>query len=67
MWTATFSTWRLHSTLSGGTSNKSGREGCWRKLRAELDLLKGEKNVAKARLAMEGGDGESKMDEITRF
>ena len=63
MWTATFSTWRLHSTLSGKTSNKSGREGCWRKLRAELDLLKGEKNFARGK----GGDGESKMDEITRF
>ena len=28
-------------------NNKSGREGCWRKLRAELDLLKGEEDVAK--------------------
>ena len=48
-------------------NNKSGREGCWRKLRAELDLLKGEKNVPEARLTMERGDAESKMDEITRF
>ena len=23
-------------------NNKSGREGCWRKLKAELDLLKGD-------------------------
>ena len=28
-------------------NNKSGREGCWRKLRAELDLLKGEEDVAR--------------------
>ena len=28
-------------------NNKCGREGCWRKLRAELDLLKGEEDVAK--------------------
>ena len=27
-------------------NNKSGREGCWCKLRAELDLLKGEEDVA---------------------
>ena len=53
MWTVTFSTWRLHSTLGGKSSNKSGREGCWRKLRAELDLLKGEKNVARGK----AGDG----------
>ena len=28
-------------------NNKSGREGCWCKLRAELDLLKGEEDVAR--------------------
>ena len=28
-------------------NNKCGREGGWRKLRAELDLLKGEEDVAK--------------------
>ena len=28
-------------------NNKGGREGCWRKLRAELDLLKGEEDVAR--------------------
>ena len=28
-------------------NNKSGREGCRRKLRAELDLLKGEEDVAR--------------------
>ena len=28
-------------------NNRSGREGCWRKLRAELDLLKGEEDVAR--------------------
>ena len=28
-------------------NNKCGREGCWHKLRAELDLLKGEEDVAK--------------------
>ena len=28
-------------------NNKSGREGCWRKLKAELDLLKGEEDVAR--------------------
>ena len=26
---------------------KSGREGCWRKLRAEMDLLKGEEDVVR--------------------
>ena len=62
-------------------NNKSGREGCWRKLRAELDLLKGEEDVArdnvdapksKKRLldineSDDDSDGESKMDELTRF
>ena len=59
-------------------NNKSGREGCWRKLRAEL---KGEEDVArdkadapkpKRRLldineSDNYSDGESKMDELTRF
>ena len=27
-------------------NNKSDREGCWRKLKAELDSLKGEEDVA---------------------
>ena len=31
-------------------NNKCGREGCWRKLRAELDLLKGEEDVARDRV-----------------
>ena len=60
-------------------NNKSGREGCWCKLRAELDLLKGVEDVArdkvdapkpKKRLLDESdddSDGESKMDELTRF
>ena len=28
-------------------NNESGMEGCWCKLRAELDLLKGEEDVAR--------------------
>ena len=31
-------------------NNKSGREGSWCKLRAELDLLKGEEDVARDRV-----------------
>ena len=27
-------------------NNRNDREGCWRKLRAEMDLLKGEEDVA---------------------
>ena len=60
-------------------NNKSGREGCWRKLRAELDLLKGEEDVArdnvdapkpKKRLLDineydDDSDGESKVDELS--
>ena len=30
-------------------NNKSSREGCWCKQRAELDLLKGEEDVTRAR------------------
>ena len=62
-------------------NNKSGREGGWPKLRAELDLLKGVEDVArdnvdapklKRRLldineSDNYSDGESKMDELTRF
>ena len=62
-------------------NNKSGREGCWRKLRAELDLLKGEEDVARDKVDFpkpkrilldinefdDDSDGESKMDELTRF
>ena len=64
-------------------NNKSGREGCWRKLKAELDLLKGEEDVArdnvdapklKRRLLdinesdyESDGETESKMDELTKF
>ena len=32
-------------------NNKSGREGCWCKLRAELDLLKGVEDVARDNVA----------------
>ena len=56
-------------------------EGCWRKLRAELDLLKGEDDVARHKVDAPkpkrrlpdinesdyDSDGESKMDELTRF
>ena len=62
-------------------NNKSGREGCWRKLRAELDLLKGEEDVARDKVdapkpkrrlndineSDNDSDGESEMDELTRF
>ena len=61
---------------------KSGMEGCWRKLRAEMDfLVKGEEDVArdkvdapkpKRRLLVinesdNESDGESRLDELTRF
>ena len=62
-------------------NNKSGSEGCWRKLRAEMDLLKGEEDVARDKvdasnpkrrlLVINESDNESdrgsKMDELTRF
>ena len=64
-------------------NNKSGREGCWRKLRAELDLLKGEEDVARDKVDApkpkrrlldinesdyeSDGETESKMDELTKF
>ena len=62
-------------------NNKCGREGCWRKLRAELVLLKGEEDVARDKVdapkpkrrlldinkSDNYSDGESKMDELTRF
>ena len=70
MWTATFSTWRLHSTLSGKTSR-----------RAALDLLKGEEGFARDKVdapkpkkrlldineSDDDSDGESKVDELTSF
>ena len=60
---------------------KSSRERCWRKLSAEMDLLKGEEDLArdmvdapkpKRRLldiieSNDESDGESEMDELTRF
>ena len=62
-------------------NNKSGSEGCWRKLRAEMDLLKGEEDVARDKVDAPNpkrrlidinesdneSDGGSKMDELTRF
>ena len=81
MWTVTFSTWRLHSTLGGKSSNKSGREGCWRKLRAKLDLLKGQEDVSRDKVDVpkpkrrlldinesdDDSGGGSEMDELARF
>ena len=62
-------------------NNKSGREGCLRKLRAKLDLLKGQEDVSRDKVDVpkpkrrlldinesdDDSDGESKMDELTRF
>ena len=62
-------------------NNKSGREGGWRKLRAELDLQKREEDVARDKVdapkpkkrlldineSDDDSDGESTMDELTRF
>ena len=78
LWTATAldSQWRDLKV-----NNKCGREGCWRKLRAELDLLKGEEDVARDKVdaqklkrrlldvneSVDDSDGESEMDELTRF
>ena len=44
MWTATFSTLRLHSTLSGKTSRRAAERGA---CAAALYLLKGEEDVAR--------------------
>ena len=60
---------------------ESSREECLRKMRAALDLLKGEEGVARDKVdapkpkrrlhdineSDEDSDGESKMDELTRF
>ena len=62
-------------------NNKCGREGCWRKLRAEMDLLlRGKEDVRdkvdahklnrRTEVINESddeSDGESAMDELTRF
>ena len=58
-------------------NKKSGREGCLRKLRSKLDLLKGQEDVSrdtvdvpkpKRRLLdINESDYESKMDELTKF
>ena len=62
-------------------NNKSGREGCWRKLRAELDLMKGEEDVARDKVdapkpkrrlldineSDNESDGEREIDELTKF
>ena len=64
-------------------NNKCGREGCWRKLRAELDLQKREEDVARDKVDApkpkrrlldinesdyeSDGGTESKMDELTKF
>ena len=72
---------RDEDSLSLKVNNKSDTEGCWRKLRAELDLLKGEEDVARDKVEApkpkrrlldinesdDDSDGESKMDELTRF
>ena len=57
---------------------ESGREGCWRKLRAKLDLQKWEEDVARDNVdapkakrilltSMNLTMTESKMDELTKF
>ena len=61
---------------------KSGMEGCWRKLRAEMYfLVKGEEDVARDKVdapkpkrrlldineSDDDSNGEGKMDELTRF
>ena len=64
-------------------NNKSSREGCWCKQRAELDLLKGEEDVARDKVDApkpkrrlldinesdyeSDGETERKMNEITKF
>ena len=62
-------------------NNKNSSEGCWCKLRAEMDLLKGEEDVARDKVNApkpkrrlldidqpdDESDGESAMDELTRF
>ena len=66
-------------TTQGEQQERQG--GCWRKLRAELDLLKGEEDVARDKVdapkpkrrlldineSDDDSDGEGKMDELTRF
>ena len=62
-------------------NTKSGGEGCWRKLRAELDLQKREEDIARDKVdapkpkrrlldineSDDDSDGESKVDELTSF
>ena len=64
-------------------NNKSGREGCLRKLRAKLDLLKGQEDVSRDKVDVpkpkrrlldinesdyqSDGETESKMGELTKF
>ena len=64
-------------------NNKYGREGSWRKLRAELDLQKREEDIARDKVDApkpkrrlldinesdyeSDGETESKMDELTKF
>ena len=73
--------WKDRKLNNNNNNNKSGREGCSRKLRDELDLLKGEEDVARDKVnapkpkrrlldinkSDNESDGESKMDELTRF
>ena len=61
--------------------NKSDRESCWDKLRAEMDLLRGENDVARNKVDAPKpkrrlldidesdyeSDGENERDELTRF
>ena len=77
MWTAT------PGKTSSKVNNKSAREGCWRKLRAELDLQKREEDIARDKVDApkpkrrlldinesdyeSDGETESKMDELTKF
>ena len=79
MCTATFSTWLLDPKWKD--LKESSREGCLRKMRAALDLLKGEEGVAREKVdapkpkkrlpdineSDNDSDGESKVDELTSF
>ena len=55
MWTAYFFTWQMHLTSveRPQSEQQSSREGCWCKLRVDMDLLKGRRMLPETRLMLQ--------------